>query len=199
VFEKGNRKENIQFIDASSKLLSFLNPDKSISLKVDKIESLINWNNANDSNVINESLVGYGNDDFDLKIPVKDIQVREYDLTTGKYIAEQETYGDDYVSLDSIVSKRIASLVNIEKLLPFIRVSDLNGKILKDFSKIGLNTTSRKGKHINKPSILIGTVGESFKPTLYEGKFDIEVSSNIAIFEFDLLHLIQLHQRYYHF
>ncbi len=185
VFENTTSTDSIQFIDASEGELVTINPDKTISLKTKKISSLLNWDIADNSPEVQEPLVQYGKNDHKLSISISDIQARDYDLSSGKYIAEQDTYGDDYVPLHSVLKPQKTSVVSEAGEIPFIRISDLNSKLLDDISNVGFNTTTRKGKRINKPSILIGTVGESFKPTLYEGKFDIEVSSNIAIFEFD--------------
>lgn len=183
VFENTDNSNKVQFINSSESNFVITNPNKTISLKTRKISSLIKWKTNGETDVVQEPDAEYGQNEFNLVIPIKDIQDHEYDLSTGKYIAEQETYGDDYAPLSSILHPQKTSSASGKLIYPFVRISELNGETLKDFAN--LNTTSRKGRILKKPSILIGTVGESFKPTYFDGKFDIEVSNNVAIFEFD--------------
>lgn len=185
IFEKGKKNDKIQFIDASSESLSYLNPDKSISLKADRIATLINRENGGDKQEINEPAVNYGNVEVEFIIPITEIQVHEYDLSSGRYKANKELTGKEYTELKTVLKVKQTQTVKENTRLPFIRISDLNGKSIERNSNLSYNTTLSKGKHLNEPAILIGKIGNSYKPTWFTGDFDVEISNNIGVFDYD--------------
>jgi type I restriction enzyme M protein len=184
VFEKGNYYNEIQFIDASSKELFSLNPDKSISLHTEKISSLIDWSSHQYSSQVNEPTQFYKNNKTVVNVPIKDIRKYAFELSIGRYVANKMEFGEQYVSLGDVCTVSKTSSIKEDISYPFIRITELNSDniIVNDINLH--NSTNRKGKLLDKPAFLIGTIDGSFKPSFFDGSYKIEVSNNVVTLDF---------------
>lgn len=184
VFDKTNTNGFVKYVNASSENYYTLNRDKSLSLKVDKIISELNNTQQNSSEIVQEPDENYGNKSpYILALP--DIRRNNYDLNLGRYLLNEMEFGDEYSSLHTFLHPSAEWIIEEEKSLPYIRITELNGDIIDSPEGLNVNSARKRGRRVKGPAFLIGTVGGSFKPTLFDGNFEVEVSTNIAVYKFN--------------
>jgi|GEM_PF-4569435 len=185
VFDKVDYKEHIKYVDASTEDYYITNRDKSITLEVDKIISLLEFSPEAQNVNVEEPKGKYAKKSSLHILSFQEIRNNNYDLSLGRYILNLANYGKEYTPLKSFLKPLSAIRVREGVSVPYVRISELNGNKLDADGKLGVNTTRKRGRLLDEPAFLIGTVGGSFKPTYFDGSFVIEVSDNIVIYTFN--------------
>jgi len=184
VLDKEVYCNSIQFIDAASKEYYDVKGDKTVSLKVDKL--IAEYRKTESNPIISEPAVKYGNNITSFTVPVSVVRDTGYYLNFGRYLVNKMEFEEGYVPLRNILTPlHLAKFTREESISPFIRISELNADIIDSAEDLSQNTSKQKGRLLDKPAILIGKVGGSFKPTWFNASFEVEVSNNIAVLDYD--------------
>lgn len=183
MFDKSQNQSSVRFIDASTKSFYSTTREKSISLDIEKIANL--FDSDGDSSQ-DES----GDDRFITKTSIVVdnawLKKNDYSLSIQKYLMQDaqqlQNLGD--VKLGKIL-KQLRLPLNQGYEIPYLRITDLNGSYIDDPKGLGKNQNRTRGRILDEKAILIGLVGGSSKPSLYNTNIAVEVSTNIAILKPD--------------
>ncbi|MFO7827244.1 MAG: N-6 DNA methylase [Bacteroidales bacterium] len=184
IFDKSNTNDFVKYIDASTENFYVINRDKSLTLKVDKIISELDRTVKDESDIAKEPVTVYG-DKSSYILALSDIRRNNYDLNLGRYLLNKMQFGDEYSFLYTFLRPSVEWMIEETESLPYIRISELNSNVIDSPEGLNINTSAKRGKRVKGPAFLIGTVGSNFKPTLFKGNFEVEVSTNIAVYKFD--------------
>lgn len=180
VFRNNYKHSNaVSFIDASE--LYKLNRDKSISININEIHGLI----SSETLLISEPQVHYSKSNCH-ELLIDDLRNDKYRL----YIKPQEQAimlnpGEKLYPLKDVTHRANLSTSN-EFAVPYLRIRDLNAGIISSLDALDINATKNRGKLLSNKAILIGTIGSSYKPSLFDvPNAKVEVASNIIALKVD--------------
>lgn len=183
IFEKGRKRSVVRFIDASNEAFYSSKKKKAVSLEVKKILELFEGGDDHFSydrdNMIFETKTS-------LVVDYEQLKKNDYSLSIREYLMHDAQQVQDLGSVElGHILKKLQLPMNHGVDIPYLRITDLNGGYMDSPDGLAKNRNRTKGRILEEKAVLIGLVGGSSKPSLYNSTKVVEVSTNIAVFKPD--------------